>query len=411
MSSSSSCCDRPSSLIPFDNGLAQLLEQCSDQPEIISLPLTEALNSVLAEDIISPISVPPADNSAVDGYAINIDDIPNGQAFEVSMRIPAGSDPLPLVKATAARIFTGASIPEGANCVVMQEDCTTDSASNTVHINTSTTINMNIRPAGQDIKKDSIVLTKGTRLTPQRLGLIASIGLASVTVYKKLTVAILSTGDELVEPGNSLQPGQIYNSNRFLLTGLLQSLNLNVLDLGCVPDNLAATEKALNQAAESADIIISTGGASVGEEDHVKAAISKLGAVNFWKLALKPGKPFMFGHVKDTPIIGLPGNPGAVLVTFLLLARPFILKSQGLSNHLPQPYFIAANFSTHKSSPRREFMRVRCKDNMLEKHGNQSSGMLSSASWADGLTLIPEGETVTKGQQLAFYSFTDLLGA
>lgn len=371
--------------------------------------LSEALNRVLSKDIHSSINVPPADNSAVDGYALNLEDYPANSELLISQRIPAGSAPQPLAKNTAARIFTGAHIPDGANCVVMQENTTLSTDNKNILISEAPTLNQNIRPMGQDIKVGDCILSKGDVLTPQRLGLVASIGIAEIEVFKPLTVAILSTGDELVEPGTPVNEGQIYNSNRYLLNGFLKNLHFNILDLGVVPDNLESTLSALREASSKADVIITTGGASVGEEDYVQTAISKLGKVDFWKVAIKPGKPVMLGNINSTPVLGLPGNPGAVFVTFMILARPFLLHKQGLANTQSKAYPLAINFDVKKAGIRREFLRVIRKDNALELHTNQSSGMLSSASWAEGLAIIKEGTAPKKGDLVDFLSFDSLL--
>ena len=410
------CCDQSqkNTLKNLDDAITELqvtTSTASDtkptDTEVIHL--SEALNRVLSKDIHSSINVPPADNSAVDGYALNLDDYDANSELLISQRIPAGSVPQPLAKNTAARIFTGAHIPDGANCVVMQENTTLSTDKKNILISEAPTLNQNIRPMGQDIKVGDCILSKGDVLTPQRLGLVASIGIAEIEVFKPLTVAILSTGDELVEPGTPVNEGQIYNSNRYLLNGFLKSLHFNILDIGVVPDNLESTLSALRNASSKADVIITTGGASVGEEDYVQTAISKLGKVDFWKVAIKPGKPVMLGNINSTPVLGLPGNPGAVFVTFMILARPFLLHKQGLTNTQSKAYPLAINFDVKKAGIRREFLRVIRKDNALELHSNQSSGMLSSASWAEGLAIIKEGTAPKKGDLVDFLAFDSLL--
>ena len=375
-----------------------------------TVSLAQALNRVLATDIYSHINVPPADNSAVDGYALRIKDISLGQKIPISQRIPAGTAPQTLQENTVARIFTGAHIPEGANCVVMQENIILNDQQTHICISEELKPQQNIRPMGQDIKTGDCILSKGDVLTPQRLGLIASIGIAELNIYKPLKIAIFSTGDELIEPGQAVKEGQIYNSNRYLLSGFLNSLKFEILDLGVIPDNLELTISALQKAATEADVVITTGGASVGEEDYVQAAIQKLGKVDFWKVAIKPGKPVMLGNINNTPILGLPGNPGAVFVTFLILAKPFLLHKQGLKNSLPKPYSLPIDFDIKKAGKRREFIRVRRNpDNVLELHPNQSSGMLSSASWAEGLAVIMEDTSPKKGDLVSFLPFDSLL--
>ena len=416
MTPSFDCCGKASALMSLDETISRLLSKSYTCPEPILKPISEALNYVLAEDIASDVSVPPHDNSAVDGYAIQVDDLTSvqpqsTQTLPVSLRVPAGSVPAVLEKGTAARIFTGAPIPEGADCVVMQEDCEYDSSTNEVVINAPVRTRQNIRPAGQDVEAGEVILKTGSKLTPQCLGLIASIGIGEVKVYRKLKVGIFFTGDELVEPGEDCKPGQIYNSNRYQLKGLIETLGFDVIDLGIVPDQLEETKSSLIECSQKADVVITTGGASVGEEDYIRKAIIELGDVDFWRIAIKPGKPFMYGEINQTPVIGLPGNPGAVLVTFLVLARSFLLKLQGLDAHTVDPILLPSDFETTRSSNRREFVRAKVIDGHLQIHPNQSSGMLSSANWADGLAIIPENELVSKGKRLAYFPFYRLLSA
>lgn len=411
------CCDQAPSntLKSLDHAIAALQAKTSastllNNRQTETLSLSQALNRVLAQDIYSQLNVPPADNSAVDGYALRVEDTSSLQDIPISQRIPAGQAPQALEKNTAARIFTGANIPQNANCVVMQENTELNPEQTRVSISSGELkVGQNIRPMGQDIKANDCILTQGNVLTPQRLGLIASIGVAEVEVYKPLTVAILSTGDELVEPGFATKEGQIYNSNRYLLSGFLRSLNFNILDLGVIPDNLNLTLAALKKAASEADVVITTGGASVGEEDYIQSAISQLGHLDFWKVAIKPGKPVMLGDIQNTPILGLPGNPGAVFVTFMILARPFLLHKQGLNNIQTKPYSLPINFNIKKAGKRREFLRVVRNNGMLELHPNQSSGMLSSASWAEGLAIIMEESAPQKGDTVNFIPFDTLL--
>lgn len=390
--------------------IEQLLSLHSVHAKIESVTLEQAHNRVLAEDIRSIVTVPPADNSAVDGYALAASDWQAGKKLEVTQRIPAGDDPQALKPGTVARIFTGANIPQGADTVVMQENCEAFRPQHSVLIKQAPSPGNNIRPAGQDIKEGERVLEKGSVISPQRMGLLASAGHARIKVYQPLKIAILSTGDELVEPGKPLQAGQIYNSNRYTLKGLLESYSMECLDFGIVKDDLEACTVALKQASEQADIILSSGGASVGEEDYVQEAIKELGSINFWRVAIKPGKPFMFGRVADTPVFGLPGNPSAVLVTFLVLFRPALLRMQGCKTSVTPAQRIPVNFDSGKPGLRREFLRVRFTPaNTLSKHGNQSSGMLSSASWATGLGIVPEGTSVKAGDLIDYLPFDTLL--
>ena len=412
-SETSERCSAGQHLHPLDAVIQKLLEAATPIKTVEHVPCLEALNRTLAEDICATIAVPPSDNSAVDGYAANTTYAPSNTPLSVSQRIPAGTHPTELIANTVARIFTGATIPAGANSVIMQEDTQLSEHEpperSPVIFKRPLSIGNNIRKAGQDIQIGQTILHKGQNLSPQRLGLIASIGVQNITVFKKLKVAIVSTGDELVEPGGPLAPGQIYNSNRYMLHALLKSFGFDVIDLGIIEDTLEATQHALNAAAQDADVIITTGGASVGEEDHIQAAIKALGSLDLWRVAIKPGKPFMFGQVAGTPILGLPGNPGAVFVTYAMLARPFLLKSQGHTNTSVQTSLKSIAFTLNKAGPRREFLRVRLGgDGRLFRHTNQSSGMLSSASWAEGFAVILEHTTPCENETVEFIPFSSL---
>lgn len=404
-----SCCERSpkQTLNSLDEVLTKLEALANPMLDIIDLPLLEAYNHVLAEDITASINVPPADNSAVDGYAINTEDYQANQPFQISQRIPAGTQPEALLAGTVARIFTGASIPDGANAVIMQEDAIHTGDKSTVSFEISLKANQNIRPLGQDIQSGDVILTAGQLLSPQRIGLLASVGIAQVKVLRPLKVAILSTGDELVEPGHALSgTSQIYNSNRYMLTAMLKSLDFEVLDFGVIKDNKEETEEALKQACLAADVTITTGGASVGEEDYIQSSIEALGSIDFWKVAIKPGKPFMYGEIDGTPILGLPGNPGAVFVTFSVMARHFLLLKQGMTNVRYQSAQHPLGFNIKKAGIRREFLRVQLNESgELIQHPNQSSGMLSSASWADGLAVIQEHTQPKAGELIDFIPF------
>jgi len=407
----SPCDDTKAALLNLDIALEQLLAHAENLPDnaIEIVDLSHALNRVLAVDLTSSIDVPPSDNSAVDGYALSSDEVKVDTYLPISQRIPAGQSPEPLVNNTTARIFTGASIPSGADCVIMQEQADVDSASKAVKFTTSPSRFQNIRPKGQDIQTGQVILSKGQVITPQRLGLIASIGVNKIEVFSPIKVAILSTGDELVEPGDPINEGQIFNSNRYMLNGMLKSLNFEVIDLGRVADSLSETQHILTKAATVADVVITTGGASVGEEDYIQAAIKSLGQIDFWRIALKPGKPFMFGSISNTPILGLPGNPGAVFVTFSILARPFLLRTQGCTADIKDTFFLELDFDVKRSSARREFLRVKQNaQGKLCKHPNQSSGMLSSASWAEGFAVIVEHRAPQNGELVEFIPFSSL---
>ncbi|MGH1370795.1 MAG: molybdopterin molybdotransferase MoeA [Cellvibrionaceae bacterium] len=397
---------------PADEALSQILDHVRPSQPHEQVPLLEALGRILAVDQVATLNVPPSDNSAMDGYAFCHDDLAAlapDQGLEISQRIPAGTVPKALTKGTAARIFTGAEIPEGADSVVMQEQCRPNESDTQVIIPGDCPKGNNIRRAGQDIAKGSVIAAAGDLLSPQTIGLLASIGIAQVPVYRQLRVAILSTGDELAEPGTPLQEGQIYNSNRYLLASLLQQMHLTVVDLGRVDDTPAATLAALSRATLEADIIISTGGVSVGEEDHVKGAVEKLGELNLWKLAIKPGKPLAFGRVGDTPFFGLPGNPVSTFVTFLLFARPYLQKMQGMEPKLPSGSLLPASFARSKPSIRQEYVRVKVDDDgNMHTHPNQSSGVLSSTSWSNALAIVPADTRVELGQAVRVVRYDQL---
>jgi len=402
-------CDQPG-LMPLAQAREQLLARIGCRVQSEACPLGRAVDRVLARAVYAEVDVPPADNSAMDGYAVCLADLdPAGEtALLVGQRIPAGVAPAPLVGGSAARIFTGAEIPEGADAVVMQEQVRLEGGR--VYIPAGVRARQNIRPRGQDIARGSRVLDAGERLTPVALGVLASVGVAEVEVYRPLRVAILATGDELVEPGMPLAPGQIYNSNRYLIQGLLQSLGMQVVELGSVADSAEATEAALVRAAECADLILTTGGVSVGEEDHVKAAIERLGRLDLWKVNIKPGKPFAAGTVAGVPLYALPGNPGSALVTFALLALPCLLQAQGLAASAPFSLPVRAGFSRARVQSRDEYLRVDCGvDGVARPWSNQSSGMLSSVLHSNGLLRIPAGQTVEEGQALEFFPLAMLL--
>ncbi|MBM3391168.1 MAG: molybdopterin molybdotransferase MoeA [Betaproteobacteria bacterium] len=400
------------SLLSIDEALQKLLAAARPMAEIEEADTLAAAGRVLARAQSSGLTVPPLDNSAMDGYAVRIADISSaGARLPVAQRIPAGSVGTPLAAGTAARIFTGAPVPEGADAVVMQELCE-HAGEDVVRINHVPRPAENIRRAGEDIRAGAEILAAGTRLTPQDIGLAASVGLAALPVFRRLRVAVFFTGDELSMPGEALKPGGIYNSNRYTLRGLLAALGCEVHDLGIVPDSLEATRVALREAAAASDVVITSGGVSVGEEDHVKAAVQAEGALDLWKIAIKPGKPLAFGKVsrRGTAFIGLPGNPVSTFVTFLVLVRPFLLACQGARATAPRGLMMRADFDWPKPDRRREFLRVRINaEGGLDLYPNQSSGVLTSCAWADGLVDNPPAQAVRRGELVRFLPFSELL--
>ncbi len=381
--------------------------------DIENVETLHANGRVLAQTQTSNIDVPSLDNSQMDGYAVRCEDFIDGQAtLRVAQRIPAGKVGQPLESGTAARIFTGASVPAGANAIVMQEHCTQEG--DQVHIPMQPKSGEWIRRRGEDIRAGADILLAGTKLRAQECGLAASVGIAQLTVFRKLRVAVFFTGDELAMPGEPLQAGAIYNSNRFVLRGLLENLECEISDFGIVPDNLEATRATLRQAAAQHDLIITSGGVSVGEEDHVKPAVEAEGRLAMWQIAIKPGKPLAFGAVNreggQAFFIGLPGNPVSSFVTFLLFVRPFILKCQGATNTSHHHYVMRANFSWPKVDKRNEFLRAKINANGdLDLFDNQGSGVLTSTVWGDGLVDVALGEAVSVGSMVKFIPFAGLV--
>ena len=408
-----------SPLIDPDVALQRLLAAASPISETETLPLSSALGRVLAQEVRSTIDVPPADNTAMDGYALRSADVSAaGTRLPVSQRIPAGAVPQPLQPGTAARIFTGGLIPPGADAVVMQEQCAAEG--DAVCINTQPKIGDWVRRRGLDVAAGSVVLAAGQRLRPQDLGLAASVGVASLRVRRKPRVAILFTGDELAMPGEPLRPGAIYNSNRFVIRALLETAGCEVTDFGIVPDQLEATRAVLRQAALGHDLVVSTGGMSVGEEDHVKPAVQAEGALDLWQIAMKPGKPLAFGHLRrsenqgeergEAAFIGLPGNPVSSFVTFLLFVRPFLLALQGAGQTAVQTLPVRAAFDWPKPDRRREYLRVRLNaQGEAELFASQNSAVLTSTVWADGLVDNPPQHPLARGDLLRYLPFSILL--
>ncbi len=397
------------SLMPVEEALARLLEMAdaSRIGESEYLPLAQVEGRVLAQDLVSTLDLPPWPNSAMDGYALNLADW-TGEPMPVSQKIFAGQSPEPLEPGTCARIFTGAPVPPGADCVEMQENAVIE-VDERVRFIEPMVSGQNIRPQGQETTVGELILSAGTRLGPIEQGLAASLGSAGLDVVRKIRVAVLSTGDELVEPGTALGPGQIYNSNRVVLCSWLQRLGCEVLDAGILPDDLPTTRARLGELKE-ADLILSTGGVSVGEADFLGVALREEGELTLWKLAIKPGKPLTVGHFRGVPVIGLPGNPASTLVTFALLTKPYLLRRQGVQDVEPLKFPVPAGFVWPQAGNRREFLRGRLEQGQATIYRNQSSGVLRSAAWADGLVEVQEGRTLTQGDMVPFIPLSELLG-
>ena len=413
-------------LMALDEALASLLAKALPRLPAESVTTFDADGRVLAQDIVSALTVPPRDNSSMDGYAVRVADCAApGAVLQVAQRIPAGTVGTPLAAGTAARIFTGAQIPEGADAIVMQEDTQPVPQEGTlgaVRIDIVPAAGQWIRRAGEDVAAGDVVLRQGERLTPAALGLAASVGFDRLQVARRPRVALLSTGDELVMPGEvapeAMKPGAIYNSNRFFMRALLHRLGCEVNDLGIVPDKREATIEALRGAAESSDLIITTGGVSVGEEDHIKAAVQALGELQLWSLSMKPGKPFAYGSIPRAGgqaqgrchVTGLPGNPVSSFLTFLLLVRPFLLTLQGATRVAPEPVQMRADFDWPRADRRREFLRARRNaTGGLDLFANQSSGVLTSMVWGDGVVDNPPGQTIRAGDTVNFIPLASLL--
>jgi molybdopterin molybdotransferase len=397
-------------LMSVDEALAVLLAGARPVAEVEQVPTLEATGRVLARAQVSTMDVPPMDNSAMDGYALRLADArAPGARLRVAQRIAAGAVGRPLEPGTAARIFTGAPIPPGADAIVMQELCAADGEH--VIVNKVPQPDEWIRRRGSDIRAGGEVLAAGIRLRPQDTGLAASVGIKSLPVRRRVRLALFFTGDELVMPGDPLPPGRIYNSNRFTLNGLAKTFDCQVRDFGIVPDSLAATRDVLRRAAAEADIIVTSGGVSVGEEDHVRPAVEAEGSLLMWRIAMKPGRPLAFGRVGGAAFIGLPGNPVSSFVTFLLFVRPFLRKTQGIAEIAPRAIEARADFDWARPDSRREFLRVKWNaQGGLDLYPTQDSAVLTSTAWADGLVDNPPNRPIAKGERVRFLPFSELYG-
>jgi molybdopterin molybdotransferase len=402
-------CDT-SPLLAYHEAIEQLTSSVAALGNVVDKPLLQTQAAVLAESIESGIDVPGCAMSSMDGYAINTADLAaSGEtSLPLSQRIAAGTVGAPLATGTAARIFTGAPIPDGADAVIMQEKV--DADDHEIRFDSRPTSGNNIRPAGNDIQRGTIILQKGCRLRAQDIGLAASVGLQTLPVYEPLKVGMFFTGDELVEPGQKLGAGKIYDSNRYTLHGLLESMGCEIIDLGLVGDTLAATSEAMVRASTQADLVVTTGGVSVGEEDHVRIAIEQLGELRLWRLAIKPGKPLAYGQINETAFIGLPGNPVSVFATFCLFVCPVIQIMQGRTWHEPIALSVNADFDWPKPDSRREFLRARLAldangQTVAQIYPNQDSGVLTSTVWADGFVEIAENQTVQAGEPVNYLPF------
>ncbi|OGA69828.1 MAG: molybdopterin molybdenumtransferase MoeA [Betaproteobacteria bacterium RIFCSPLOWO2_12_FULL_68_20] len=395
-------------LLSVDEALAVLLAGAKPVEEIESVLTMQATNRVLARAQTSTMDVPPMDNSAMDGYAVRAADVKAPEArLRVAQKIMAGAVGKPLEPGTAARIFTGAPVPPGADAVVMQEFCAADG--DHVVVKKVPKAGDWIRRIGQDIRKGSEILPAGKRLLPQDCGLAASVGIRTLPVYRRVRMGLFFTGDELAMPGEALAPGRIYNSSRFTLNGLASVFGCEVRDYGIVPDTLEATRAMLRRAAAECDVIVTSGGVSVGEADYVKPAAEAEGSLLMWKIAMKPGRPLAFGKVGQAAFLGLPGNPVSSFVTFLLFVRPYVLKTQGIAQVEPRAIAARADFDWHEPDARREFLRAKWNaQGGLDLYPTQDSAVLASTAWADGLVDNPPNRAIRKGDSVRFLPYSEL---
>ena len=391
-------------LLSVDDALARLLAEARPVAEVEEIPTLEATSRILARAQRSTMDVPPMDNSAMDGFAVRTAD---GERLRVAQKIMAGAVGKPLEPGTAARIFTGAPIPPGADAIVMQEHTATEG--DQVVLKKRPKPGDWVRRTGSDVRKGGEILQAGKRLLPQDTGLAASVGIGSLPVFRRVRLGLFFTGDELVMPGEPLAPGRIYNSNRFTLRGLGEVFGCDVRDYGIVPDSLQATRETLRRAAGECDVIVTSGGVSVGEADYVKPAVEAEGKLLMWRIAMKPGRPLAFGSIEKSFFIGLPGNPVSSFVTFLIFVRPFLLRTQGVSQVAPKMLQARADFDWPEPDPRREFLRVKWNaQGGLDLYPTQDSAVLTSTAWADGLVDNPAGQAIRKGETVRFLPYSEL---
>lgn len=395
-------------LLPVEEALERLLAAARPVADVDEVATLEACGRVLARAQRSGLDVPPLDNSAMDGYALRCVDVPvEGARLRVTQRITAGTLGRPLEPGTAARIFTGAPVPDGADAVAMQEDCTEEDGG--VVVRKVPAPGQWIRRAGSDVRRGAVVLEAGRRLAPQDIGLAASVGLGRLPVYRRVRLGLLFTGDELVTPGAPLPPGKIYNSNRYTLTGLALTFGCELCDYGIVPDSLEATRAMLRRAAAECDLIVTSGGVSVGEADFVRPAVEAEGALHMWRIAMKPGRPLAFGRIGEAAFIGLPGNPVSSFVTFLLFVRPFLLRTQGVTDVMPRAVEARADFDWSEPDVRREYLRVKWNaEGGLDLYPTQDSAVLTSTVWADGLVDNPPRRVIRRGDRVSVLPFAEL---
>ena len=395
-------------MLSVDEALGVLLAGAKPVPEIEEIATLEASGRVLARALASTMDVPPMDNSAMDGYAVRASEVAAPETrLRIAQRVAAGEVGKPLAPGTAARIFTGAPIPQGADAIVMQEFCAVEGEA--VVVRKVPKPGEWVRRTGSDVRKGDTIIAAGKRLLPQDTGLAASVGIGAMPVYRRVRLGLFFTGDELVMPGEPLAPGRIYNSNRFTLSGMAHAFGCDVRDYGIVPDSLDATRAMLRRASAECDLIVTSGGVSVGEADFVKPAVEAEGSLLMWKISMKPGRPLAFGRIGACAFIGLPGNPVSSFVTFLIFVRPFLLRTQGVSEVGPRASDARADFDWSDPDPRREFLRVKWNsDGGLDLYPTQDSAVLTSTAWADGLVDNPPNHTIRKGDRVRFLPFAEL---